>query len=304
MIKAEAKSLGFFAVGIAKSRVVDDIQMSKFNNWIDKGYHGTMSYMKNNVELRRDPSLLLENCKSIIVFAINYYPKEKQNENLPQISYYAYGRDYHKVIKSKLKSLQKKIEESYLDNINIRFFTDSAPIMERYWAVKAGLGFIGKNSLLIIPKAGSFYFLATMLLDIELDYDEEYKGFGCGNCSRCINACPAQAICDNKTIDARACLSYLTIEHKGDIDNKYAKNISNQLYGCDICQKVCPYNRNAKSTEINDFDARKDLLNLDIDLIMNMTEAEFDKLSQGSPIRRAGLEKLKSTIRQIKLNNK
>lgn len=297
-IKAEAHRLGFIAVGAAKCEKVDPEAMNKYREWINKGMNGTMQYMERNIELREDPSLLLPGCKSIVMVAINYYPQIKQDSNLPQISYYAYGRDYHKVIKGRLKKLVEYIQSIHPTPFNSRIFTDSAPVMERYWAKKAGLGWIGKNSLLIIPKVGSFFFLGTLLLDITLEYDNEI-GDHCGKCTRCIDHCPTKAITTPKIIDARRCISYLTIENKDEIPKDLQTLIGNRLYGCDTCQIVCPHNRMAKHTEIEDFKSGA-LLLIDIDTIEKMSEEEFDVLSRGSALRRAGLHGLKRTIKALK----
>lgn len=301
LIKTEAKSLGFNAFGVARCEKVDNAYMTGYRKWVEKSMHGTMNYMSENIELRENPALLLDKCKSILMVALNYYPGKIQSENLPRFSYYAYGRDYHKVIKQRLKKLLDFIKNIYPTDVNGRFFTDSAPIFERYWAKKAGLGWIGKNGMLIIPKMGSFFFLGTLLLDIELQYDKETDN-RCGNCSLCINKCPTGAIVSPSCIDSRKCISYLTIESKNDIPPDLSPLLGCNIYGCDICQIVCPWNRFASPTMIKDFEYRESYLDLTIDEISNMDQMTFDEISKGSAIRRAGLEKLKKNINSIKSN--
>lgn len=300
-IKTEAISLGFNAFGVAKCEKVDAEYMRCYKQWLEHSMHGSMSYLENNLDLREDPTLLLPNCKSIIMVAINYFPQKKQPDNLPKFSYYAYGRDYHKVVKKRLTKLLDFIKNTYSKEVNGRVFSDSAPVMERYWARKAGLGWIGKNSLLIIPKMGSFFFLGTLLLDIELNYDEEIES-KCGVCSKCMKNCPTGAIIAPRIIDSKRCISYLTIESKNDIPADLLPLLGDKLYGCDMCQLVCPWNKYAKPTDVKDFEYRDAYLDLSADDIMNMEESEFDKISEGSAIKRAGLEKLKKTIKAIKTN--
>lgn len=300
-IKAESISLGFNAFGVAKCEKVEDIYMKRYRRWLSQSMHGTMGYMENNIELRENPCLLLDNCKSIIMVALNYYPQKTQPDNLPRFSYYAYGRDYHKVVKKKLEKLFDFVQGIYPRDVKGRFFSDSAPIMERYWAKKAGLGWIGKNGMLIIPKMGSFFFLGTLLLDIELEYNKEIDSM-CGQCTKCIKGCPTNAIVSPFIIDSKRCISYLTIESKDDIPKELSSLLGKNIYGCDICQMVCPWNRFSKPTDIQDFEYRCSYLELSMDEIDNMDEEKFDEISKGSAIRRAGLEKLKKTISSIKDN--
>ena len=200
-----------------------------------------------------NPSLLVENSKSIIVLAQNYYPETKLPDNQPYISYYAYGQDYHDVIKKKLKLLFNYINDEII-TITGRFFVDSAPVLERYWAVKSGIGFIGKNSQLIIPGKGSFFFLSELIIDLELDYDKPFLKSLCGKCTRCIDNCPTKAIEAPYFINSKKCISYLTIENKSDIPSNFKSNMKNRIFGCDTCQTVCPHNRFAQPNTVREFD--------------------------------------------------
>src|SRR5574344_2340981 len=215
MIKAKALSLGFSAIGIAKAEAVDEITTAHFHQWIDEGKQAGMDYMCQNMDKRFDPRLLMENAKSIVSVALNYFPKRSISEEQYQISYYAYGNDYHEIIKGKLHTLAAE-----LDLTNYRAFCDTAPILERYWAVKAGLGWIGRNHQLIIPHAGSYFFLGEILVDTEFIYDHPQKN-SCGNCHQCTEACPTGALSNHQDFDSSRCLSYQTIENRGDIPPQY-----------------------------------------------------------------------------------
>lgn len=284
LIKEQAFALGFSSVGFAKAEPVDEETQCRFNAWLDEQYNGDMIYMANNKEKRFDPTLLVEGSKSIIVVALNYYPQVFQSPDVPQFSYYAYGKDYHDVIKSKLKNLLLYIQSLGL-SVSGRCFTDSAPVLERYWAVKAGLGFIGKSNMLILPKFGTFFFLGVLIVDLELDYDSPVE-FGCGKCRKCLDACPTAALKDSYTLDARRCVSYLTIEYRGDLPDNLANKFSNRIYGCDTCQLVCPWNRFASPTHINDFLPTEGFLQLDNVALKHMSEEQFKVLFKGSPVKR------------------
>ncbi len=300
-IKAEALSLGFSVCGVARAGLVPDEVCRHYDKWLEKNYHGSMSYLERNKELRRDPRKLVEGTRSIIMVAMNYYPKVKREEGSPKIAYYAYGRDYHKVVKKRLDKLLKFVQEYIDKGAEGRSFADSAPIMERYWAVQAGLGWIGKNGLLIIPKLGSFFVLGVMLINLDLEPDEEMPN-KCGPCERCIKSCPTSALLGGGLMDARRCVSYLTIENKDEIPQELAEKLGDRLYGCDTCQEVCPWNRLARPTEIEDFQPKDFLLGLDYDTIEGMELEEYNQLFAGSPIRRAGLDGLKRSLRAIKKN--
>ncbi len=302
-IKAEALCLGFSVCGVAQAGEVPDNVCRQYDEWLEQNFHGSMSYLERNKELRRDPRKLVEGTRSVIMVAMNYYPSVKRDESAPKIAYYAYGRDYHKVVKKRLDKLLKFIKEHIDDSAEGRSFADSAPIMERYWAVQAGLGWIGKNGLLIIPKLGSFFVLGVLLLNLDLEPDKEMPN-KCGPCERCIKSCPTSALLGNGVMDARRCVSYLTIENKEEIPQELAKKLGDRLYGCDTCQEVCPWNRLARPTEVEDFHPKEAILSLDYKAVEAMESEEYETLFAGSPIRRAGLEGLKRSLRAIKSHQK
>lgn len=284
LIKEKGLELGFSLVGIAKASPVEDVHKVRFHDWLKNGNHGEMAYMNNNTEKRLDPTLLVEGAQSVIVFALNYYPQTFQNKDVPQFSYYAYGRDYHDVIKNKLNELYKVIENTGVP-VSGRCFTDSAPVLERYWAVKAGMGFIGKSNMLILPRLGTFFFLGIMILDLELEYDEPLS-LGCGNCRKCLDACPTGALVEPYRLDARRCVSYLTIEYRGNLPDDLTDKFANRIYGCDTCQLVCPWNRFASPTDIKEFTPSEDFLQLDQAALRDMSEEHFRVLFKGSPVKR------------------
>ena len=299
-IKAEALRLGFSACGIAIAEAVDPSEYAQVEQWVSEGYHGTMSYLERNHDLRRDPRLLVPGCKSVIMVAMNYYPEQKQKTDSLQFAYYAYGRDYHKVVKKRLDQLLQFIQT--LDTeCSGRAFADSAPILERYWAVKAGLGWRGKHGLIIIPRLGSYFVLGTLLVSTQLKADSPQPN-RCGACSRCIDHCPTQAIIAPQTLDARRCISYLTIEQSEEIPDELAPLIGNKLYGCDTCQEVCPWNKFARPTEVSDFAPRNAIMGMNAELLEEMKDSDFELHFAGSPVRRAGLKGLQRTLRAIKKN--
>jgi len=294
LIKQKALRLGFDACGVCKAEFANE-HAQYLKQWLDKGYNGEMLYMNKNLEKRCDSSLLIENAKSVIVVALNYYPEKKQKPEVPQIAYYAYGKDYHIVMKEKLQLLYDYINANVLP-INGRTFCDTAPVLEKYHAQKAGLGWIGKNTQLIIPGKGSFFFLGGIVIDKELDYDVPV-GDKCGKCTKCIDACPAKALVAPRMLNASQCFSYLSIEHKEETTFG-GSQLSNPLsgayiYGCDICNKVCPYNRLAQATAIEYFKPSDAFLNLDANQINQMNEEEFAEIFKDSPVKRIGLERLK-----------
>ena len=287
LIKQKALQLGFEACGICKAEFAGE-HAGYLQKWLDKGYHGEMSYLSKNVEKRCNPSLLIENAKSVIVVALNYFPEKKQHPDAPQISYYAYGKDYHLVIKDKLQQLYNYIHQE-LFPVTGRIFCDTAPVLEKYHAQKAGLGWIGKNTQLIIPGKGSFFFLGEIILDCELDYDmpQENK---CGSCRKCMDACPTQALIAPGLLNATLCVSYLSIECKGILENPLPDN---QIYGCDICNKVCPHNQQAKATTVKEFKPSDAFLNLTKEQILQMDENTFNDIFKESAVKRIGLQQLK-----------
>lgn len=295
IIKQEALRLGFDACGIAKADFLEE-EAKALQSWLDKGYHAELGYMANHFEKRTDPRLLVENCKSVIVVLLNYFPKEKQNEDIPQIAYYAYGKDYHTIIKNKLHELLKHIQNLTLEQpVNGRVFTDSAPVLERAWAYKAGLGRIGKNTHLINNKIGSFCFIGEIILDLELEYDNPVKT-GCGTCKRCIEACPTKALREPFVLDCNRCLSYHNIESKESIPADIARNLSNKLYGCDICQQVCPSNRGIPPRLCDELKPIPRLIEMSLDDWNRLSEEEFNLRFKDSPLKRAGYAKIKNNL--------
>ncbi len=293
LIKQKALQLGFEACGICRAEFAGK-HAQYLQQWLDKGFYGEMSYLNRNVDKRCDSSLLVENAKSVVVTALNYYPEKKQKPGAPQFSYYAYGNDYHVVVKEKLQQLYHYIHQE-LFPINGRIFCDTAPLLEKYHAQKAGLGWIGKNTQLIIPGKGSFFFLGEIILDRELEYDipQENK---CGNCRKCMDACPAQALVAPGLLKATRCISYLSIEYKGILDNSLPDN---QAYGCDICNKACPHNQLAKSSFVEEFKPSDAFLNLDKESIMKMDEELFNTIFKYSAIKRIGLKKLQNNVNYL-----
>jgi len=263
-----------------------------------------MSYMANHFEKRVDPTKLLDYAKTVISFTYNYYTEKTPDDvTAPKISKYAYGRDYHKVVKKKLKTLAKRIEDKFGD-FKGRSFVDSAPILERDWAKRSGLGWIGKNSLLINPKQGSFFFLGEMIVDFECDYGTPLDDY-CGTCTMCIDACPTDAINENGfQVDSNKCISFLTIELKEDtIPDKFNGQMENWMYGCDICQDVCPWNKFSKEHKEPDFIDRMGILSLTKDDWENLTEEQFDQLFFGSAVKRTMYKGLKRNIAHLNSKN-
>ena len=294
-IKTEAKKLGFSGCGISKARFLSE-EAKNFEKWLSNGYQGSMSYLEKNIDKRLNPTLLVPGSKSVISLAFNYFPPKKliDNNNFI-ISKYAYGKDYHKVLKKKLKKLFFLMREK-IGNIEGRVFVDSAPIHERAWAKLSGLGWIGKNSLLINKNQGSFFFLAEIICDLELEYDEPVLN-RCGNCSRCIDACPTDAITKAQVINAKKCISYLTIENKDNIPEELNDSMNNSIFGCDICQDVCPWNKNSKPHEEIEFLPKKNLRKLRKKDWVELTEETFDSIFEGSAIKRTKYKGIKRNIR-------
>lgn len=307
-IKKKAKELGFDACGIAEVSSADTEALF-FDRWIAEGYHAGMKYMENYRDIRLNPAGLVEGARSVISVALNYYPAQKQSPDAPRISYYAYGKDYHIVLKDKLRQLWQYITEELLPSIEpvpeARAFTDSAPLLERYWAWKAGLGWIGKNTNLIIPGKGSFFFLGEIVTTLELDYDSPQEN-RCGDCRRCLDACPTGALESAGHLNANKCISYLTIEHKGDIPSELASRLGDRLYGCDTCQEVCPWNRFAVSTREEAFTPSPAFLSFKKEDLADFTREDYNRIFARSAVKRAKYEGLIRTIankRRI-INNK
>ena len=293
-IKEEAYRLGFEHVGFSKADFLEE-EAPRLEQWLANNYHGKMAYMENWFDKRLDPRLLVDDAKTVISLLLNYYPSQVQNSEAPQISKYAYGGDYHFVIKEKLKELLHFIQEN-IGDVNGRAFVDSAPVLDRAWAKKSGLGWIGKNGNLINTKSGSFYFIAELIIDLALPTDAPIRDY-CGTCTRCIDACPTQAIIAPKVVDGSKCISYFTIELKEQIPPSYNGKFDNWAFGCDTCQDVCPWNRFSKPTNEKDFIPDDNRLSWTRSEWEEITEEVFKKVFKDSPISRAGYDKLKNNLK-------
>ena len=291
-IKSEAIRLGFDICGIAKAEAVTDGTIQWYNGWIEQGKQATMHYLERNCDKRFNPTLLVDGCKSIISVAINYAPVQP----IEGIADYAQGQDYHKIVKDRLYMLLQSINS--VCTAQGRAFCDSAPVLERYWAVKAGIGYIGRNRQLIIPGKGSNFFLGELLVDIELCYDTPCERNLCGNCYKCIETCPGKALSENG-LDARKCLSYLTIEHRDALPENIGKKMGNCFYGCDRCQAVCPHNRFATPNTTPELQPSEALLRMTNEKWHTLTKDEYDTLFAGSAVERCKHEQLMRNITAI-----
>lgn len=302
MIKDEAARLGFSACGIARVEPVE-AEMRRLDTWLAKGYQAGMAYLVNHREIRRDPQGLVEGAKSIISVALNYYPARKRDPEQPHIAYYAYGRDYHEVVKEKLHQLWQYVVRNLLEGTaeEARVFTDSAPLLERYWAWKAGLGWIGKNTQLILPGKGSYFFLGEIVTTWEADAYDKPVLSRCGTCDRCLRACPTGALEKSHTLNANHCLSYLTIENRGEIPPREARLLGNRLYGCDTCQQVCPWNRFAIPATEPDFQPSEAFLQLQKEDLKMFTKDDYNRIFAKSAVKRAKYEGLIRTIKHLNI---
>ena len=297
-IKNYAASLGFDFCGIAKAVRLDD-DAKRLEQWLAKNFNGTMQYMENNFELRIDPSKLVPGAKSVITLLLNYFPAQQQNTDAPKISKYAFGNDYHEVIRSKLKLLLQHIKKN-IGEINGRGFVDSAPVLERSWAQKSGLGWVGKNGNLINKQSGSFFFIATLITDLELEYDDAFAKDYCGTCTKCIDHCPTEAILPDKVIDGSKCISYFTIELKDAlIPDTMKGKFNNWMFGCDVCQDVCPWNRFSKPTNEINFSPLPEILNFTKNDWEELTAESFKILFKDSPLKRSKFEGVKKNLKFI-----
>ena len=296
-IKERAYAEGFAYIGISKAEKMEP-ESKRLAKWLEQGMHGKMSYMENHFDMRVDPTLLVPGAKSVISLMYNYYPEATQQDpNAPKLARYAQGKDYHHVLKPKLKTLLFDLEKKLGRQIIGRCFTDSAPILERDWARRSGLGWVGKNTLLIHPKKGSYYFLAEIILDVEFDYDGPIKDY-CGTCTKCIDACPTDAIPEEGyVVDGSKCISYFTIELKDEIPAEMKGKFENWMFGCDICQEVCPWNRFSTPHQEPLFDPHPDLLQMTKRDWQEISEDVFRKIFKDSPVKRTKFSGLTRNIK-------
>jgi epoxyqueuosine reductase len=298
LIKTKATELGFSACGISPARRLEQ-DSQQLSGWLKEGNHGTMSYMENYFDKRVNPAELVEGSKSVISVLLNYYTDLKQEDpEAPVLSKYAFGKDYHYVLKERLLKLLSYIQTE-LSPCGGRAFVDSAPLLEKALARNAGLGWIGKHSLLIHPQMGSFLFIGELVIDLELDYDQPFGNNLCGSCSRCMDICPTKAIVAPMHLDARKCISYLTIESKEDIPEFLSQNLTNRLVGCDICQLVCPWNSKSQNHHTEEFLPKSELLKMKAVEWRVLDKQTYKKLFAHSAVERAGFERIKRTLRHL-----
>ncbi|HET6990847.1 MAG TPA: tRNA epoxyqueuosine(34) reductase QueG [Bacteroidia bacterium] len=298
IVKSEAKSLGFDYCGISKAEFLET-EAPRLENWLKGNMHGEMDYMANHFDMRLDPTKLVPGAKSVVSLLLNYYTDEKQqDETAPKISQYAFGTDYHFVIKDKLKKFLYELNQKIGKSVSGRVFVDSAPVMDKVWAKKSGLGWIGKNSNLINKNSGSFFFIAELILDLELIPDGPVGDF-CGTCTRCIDACPTDAIVSPYVVDGSKCISYFTIELKGAIPETQKGKFENWVFGCDICQDVCPWNRFSKQHSEPAFNPSAELLSMKKSEWEEITEDVFQKIFKNSAVKRTKYEGLKRNLKFI-----
>ena len=297
LIKAEAKRLGFLSCGISKAGFLEE-EAPRLENWLNQNHHGEMKYMENHFDKRLNPTLLVDDAKSVISLLLNYYPSEIQNTDSYKISKYAYGQDYHFVIKEKLKELLQTIQTE-IGEVSGRAFVDSAPVLDKAWAAKSGLGWIGKNSNLLTQQVGSFYFIAELVVDLDLEYDYATTDH-CGTCTACIDACPTEAIVSPYVVDGSKCISYFTIELKENIPQEMKGKMDDWIFGCDVCQDVCPWNRFSKSHNEPLFNPNPELLSMTKKEWEEITEDTFKKVFKNSAVKRTKLDGLKRNIKFLK----
>lgn len=297
-IKQKASDLGFMYCGISEAGFLEN-EAPQLEKWLKSGFHGEMGYMENYFDKRLDPTILVPGAKSVISLLYNYFPEKQQRDDSFKISKYAYGKDYHFVIKDKLKELLTWIQ-SEVGEVNGRAFVDSAPVLERAWAQKSGLGWIGKNAMLLTKQVGSFYFISELIIDLELSPDGPTTDH-CGSCRACIDACPTQAIVSEKVINAEKCISYATIELKNEIPSFYNDKMEDWMFGCDICQDVCPWNRFSKPHNELTFEPNDAILNFSKNEWTELTHELFNEIFRKSPVKRT---KYTGLMRNIKKLNK
>ncbi|MBS3739519.1 MAG: tRNA epoxyqueuosine(34) reductase QueG [Psychroflexus sp.] len=297
LIKTEAKRLGFLSCGISKAEFLED-EAPRLEKWLKENRHGEMRYMENHFDKRLDPTKLVEGSKSVVSLLFNYYPEKQQQSDTYKISKYAYGQDYHFVIKRKLKSLLNTLQEE-IGEVHGRAFVDSAPVLDKAWAVRSGLGWMGKHSNVLTKSLGSFYFIAELIIDLELEYDTPVTDH-CGSCTACIDACPTEAIVDPYVVDGSKCISYFTIELKDDLPSSYKGQFDDWMFGCDVCQDVCPWNKFSKSHNEPLFNPDGRLLNYDKQDWEEITEEVFQDIFRKSAVKRTKYTGLKRNIAFLK----
>jgi len=297
LIKTEAKRLGFLSCGISKAGFLE-VEAPRLEKWLKNNMHGQMQYMENHFDKRLDPTKLVEDSKSVISLLLNYYPEQKQTADSYKLSKYAYGTDYHFVIKEKLKSLLNFIQEE-IGDVHGRAFVDSAPVLDKAWAAKSGLGWIGKHSNLLTQQVGSFYFIAELIVDLELEYDSITTDH-CGTCTACIDACPTQAITEPYVVDGSKCISYFTIELKENIPTEFKGKMDDWMFGCDVCQDVCPWNRFSKAHNEPLFNPHPELLSMTKKDWEDITEDVFNKVFKYSAVKRTKFSGLKRNVEFLK----
>jgi len=297
LIKNEAKRLGFLSCGISKAEFLEQ-EAPRLESWLNKNHQGQMAYMENHFDKRLNPKLLVDDAKSVISLLLNYYPSEFQNPESYKISKYAYGQDYHFVIKEKLNELLNTIQ-TQIGEVSGRAFVDSAPVLDKAWAAKSGLGWIGKNSNLLTQKVGSFYFIAELIIDLELDYDHPTTDH-CGTCTACIDACPTEAIVAPYVVDGSKCISYFTIELKDNLPQELKRKFDDWAFGCDVCQDVCPWNRFSKPHNEPLFNPNPELLSFSKKEWQEITKETFNKVFKNSAVKRTKLEGFQRNINFLK----
>ena len=297
IIKSESKRLGFLSCGISKAGFLEE-EAPRLENWLNNRMNGQMSYMENHFDKRLNPTLLVDDAKSVISLLLNYYPSEIQNQDSYKISKYAYGQDYHHVIKEKLKELLHFIQTE-IGEVSGRAFVDSAPVLDKAWAAKSGLGWVGKNSNLITQKVGSFYFIAELIIDLELEYDSPTTDH-CGSCTACLDACPTEAIVAPYVVDGSKCISYFTIELKDNLPQEMKGKFDDWMFGCDVCQDVCPWNRFSKPHNEPLFQTNSDILNFSKSDWEEITVDTFQKVFKNSALKRTKYDGLLRNIDFLK----
>lgn len=305
-VREAALRLGFNACGFAKAGRLET-EERRLREWLNQGRHGSMQWMENHFDKRVDPTKLVPGAKSVVSVIGSYFhpdhERQQHQKSSPKIAKYAQGRDYHKVYKKKLRKLFKETEEIVGAEVSGRVFVDSAPVLDRDWAIRAGLGWRGKNSLLLNKNMGSFFFIGEMIIDVEFNYDQPVTDH-CGSCTRCIDACPTNAIYEPYRVDATKCISYLNIELKDEIPEEQRSDVGKWLFGCDICQDVCPWNRDAQYGSMEDLNPRKKLLDKDIGFWEELDIQQYNELFEGTPIRRAKFNKFKDTVEAVAENSR